>query len=172
MFSLLNEFNCDGLRTHQIAVRKIRLRGNFLIGCSKAFTKLVSARNTPRAVRTQPAKNHFAFAKHSLSERSRPRLRNAVPFHVLNVAAAVADEVVMPHASGIEARSPALGGHFTHQSRLDQIAQIVISCCPRRSRIGPIDGLKNFCRRRMPLGFHQKRHDSIALRSAPQTTAL
>jgi hypothetical protein len=38
-----------------------------------------------------------------------------VPLYVLNLAAAVADEVVMPHAFRIESRGTALDGHFTHQ---------------------------------------------------------
>jgi hypothetical protein len=38
--------------------------------------------------------------------------------------------VVMPHALRIESRGAALDGHFTHQTRLHQVPQIVISRGP------------------------------------------
>jgi hypothetical protein len=49
------------------------------------------------------------------------------PLNVLNIAAAVADEVVMPHAFGVEARGAALDGHFPHQTSLYQVPQIIVS---------------------------------------------
>src|ERR1700686_1617400 len=64
------------------------------------------------ALRAQPPKNELAFANNPLPERARGRPGHVVPVHVLNIAAAVADEVVMPHVFRIEARGGALDGHF------------------------------------------------------------
>src|SRR5208283_5992613 len=84
--------------------------------------------SAPRsALRAEPPENEFAFAKNPLTEGARRRYGYVVPLHVLNIAAAVADEVVMPHACRIESRRAALHGHFTHQTRLHQVPQIVIS---------------------------------------------
>src|SRR5947209_3719825 len=77
-----------------------------------------------RAFGAQPPENEFAFAKHPLAERGCGRPGHVIPVYVLDVAAAVADEVVMPRAFRIEARRAALHGHFTHQTSLHQIAQI------------------------------------------------
>src|SRR6266699_2603980 len=83
-----------------------------------------------RALGAEPPENEFAFAKNPLTEGARGRLGHVVPLHVLNIAAAVADEVVMPHAFRIESRGAALDGHFTHQTRLHQVPQIIISRGP------------------------------------------
>src|SRR5712691_6571203 len=129
--------------------------------------------SVPRsALRAKPAENEFAFAKNPLTEGARGRPGNAVPLHVLNIAAAVADEVVMPHAFSIESRSAALDGHFTHQTRLHQVPQIVISRGPGRARIHAIHGFKDLRSRGMPVEFHQMCHHAVALRSATQPAAF
>src|SRR5208283_1816210 len=85
-------------------------------------------RSVPRsALRAEPPENEFAFAKNPLTEGARGRPGHVVPLNVLHISAAVADEVVMPHAFRIESRGAALDGHFTHQTRLHQVPQIVIS---------------------------------------------
>jgi len=80
--------------------------------------------------RAEPAENELAFANNSLTERTRGRPGHVVPLHVLNIAAAVADEVMMLHALCIEAAGAALNGHLAHQASLHQIPQIVISRGP------------------------------------------
>jgi hypothetical protein len=116
--------------------------------------------------------NEFAFAKNSLVMGARSRNGHVVPIHVLDVAADVADEMVMLGAFRLESRGAAPNRHFTHQIRLHQVPQIVISCGPGTPRIHSIYGLENFRRRVMPVVFHQERHDAIALRSAPQPGVL
>src|SRR4029077_948038 len=87
--------------------------------------------SAPRsALHAEPPENEFAFAKNPLTKGARGRPGYVVPLHVLNIAAAVANEVVMPHAFRIESRGAALDGHSTHQTRLHQVPQIVISSCP------------------------------------------
>ena len=87
--------------------------------------------SAPRsALRAESPENEFAFAKNPLTEGSRGRPGHVVPLNVLNIAAAVADEVVMLHAFRIESRGAALDGHFAHQTRLHQVPQIVISRGP------------------------------------------
>src|ERR1700722_7950465 len=79
------------------------------------------AGSAPRsALHTKPAENEFAFAKNPLTKVARGWLRHVVPFHVFNIAAAVADEVVMPNAFRIKSRGAALDCHFTHQTCLHQ----------------------------------------------------
>jgi len=73
------------------------------------------------AFRADPAENEFAFAKNPLTEGAGGRPGHVVPFHILNIAAAVADEVVMQHALRIESRAASFHGHFTHQTRLHQV---------------------------------------------------
>ena len=81
-----------------------------------------------RAFGAKSAENQFAIANDPLSQGARGRPGHVVPLNVLNVSAAVADEVMMEQAFGIESRGAALDRHFTHQACLHQVPQIVISC--------------------------------------------
>src|SRR4029077_13793382 len=93
----------------------------------------LTGEHAPRStLGAEPPKNKLAFAKNPLAEGARGRAGHAVPLNVLDVAAAIADEVVMPHALGIESRGSAFDGHFTYQARIHQVAQIVISGGPGR----------------------------------------
>src|SRR5208283_3049664 len=84
--------------------------------CSRAFGL---PGNAPRStLRAEPAEDKFAFAKNALTESARSRLGHVVPLHVLYIATAVADEVVMPDTFRIKARGAAFDGHFTHQASL------------------------------------------------------
>src|ERR1700675_4262088 len=98
------------------AVRTISRLRACLIGCTKSIhTSPELTGSAPRStLRAESPENEFAFAKNPLTEGARSRPGHVVPLHVLYIAAAVADEVVMPHALGIEARGAALDGHFTH----------------------------------------------------------
>jgi len=69
---------------------------------------------TRSALRAEPAKNQLAFAKNAFPKRARSRPGYLAPFNVLNIAAAVADKVVMPQAFRIEARGAAFDGDFPH----------------------------------------------------------
>src|SRR6516225_2458032 len=101
--------------------------------------------NAPRsALRAEPPENELAFAKNPLTQGSRGRLRHVVPIDILHIAAAVADEMVMAHAFGIESGGAALDRHFTNQTRPHQVPQIVISRGPRRARIEAIHSFENF----------------------------
>jgi hypothetical protein len=70
----------------------------------------------PSTLRAGPSKNQLAFPNHSLTQRSRRRLRYFIPLYVLDIPAAVADEVVVPYALQIESAGTALSSDFTHQS--------------------------------------------------------
>lgn len=124
------------------------------------------------ALRTKPADNDFAIPKNPFAERTRRRLGHAVPLHVLNLAAAVADEVVMSHALHVESRCAALDCHFADQPRLHQVPQVVIGRAPGRARIDAIHSFEDLRSRGMTRMFRQKRHDGVALRSTPQARAL
>ena len=123
------------------------------------------------AFRAKAPENEFAFAKHPLAQRTRGWPGHIIPFQVFDIATAVADEVVMPRAFCIKSRRAALHCHFTHQTSLNQVAQIVINRSPGGTWIEAVNTCKNLRRRGMPGLLHQERHDSVALRSAPQTAA-
>ena len=73
------------------------------------------------AVRAEPPENEFPFANNPHAEGARGRLGNVEPLNVLDIAALVADEVVMPHPFRIESRATSFDGHFTHQTCLHQV---------------------------------------------------
>src|ERR1051326_4155526 len=60
-----------------------------------------------RALGAQSPENEFAFAKHPLAERGCGRPGHVIPVHVLDLAAAIADEMVMPHTFRIKSRRAA-----------------------------------------------------------------
>ena len=124
------------------------------------------------ALDAESPENEFTFTNNPLAEGAPGRLGEVVPIKVLNIAAAVADEMVVLHAFGIESRRPTFDGYFTHQARLHQIPQIVIRGSPRRSRIQAIHACEDFRSRGMPLVFHQECHHGVALGSAPQSAAF
>jgi hypothetical protein len=78
----------------------------------------------------------------------------------------------MPHTFRAESCSATFDGHFTHQTRLHQVPQIVVRGGPRTARIHAIYGFEDFRGRGMPAVFHQECHHGVALRSAPQPAAL
>src|SRR5580704_3491144 len=88
--------------------------------CLSFPSKLESlARSAPgRAFGAQSAENQFAFTKHPPAERGGGRPGHFVPVKILDIAAAVADEVVMPHSFHIKPRRASLHRHFTHQTGL------------------------------------------------------
>jgi hypothetical protein len=137
------------------------------------FTNLNSMGSAVRsALRTKSPENNLAFANHSLTQRTRSGLGYVVPIHIFNIPAAVADKVVMPHASCVESRGAALDGHFPHQSRLHQVAQVVVCCGSGREGIRAIHCCEDFCSRGMPRVIHQERHHCIPLCRAAQTCFL
>ena len=75
----------------------------------------------PGALRAKPPENELAFAQNPLAEGLRSGPGYVVPLHVFHIAAAVANEVVMPHTFSVESRGAAFDGHFPHQTRLHQI---------------------------------------------------
>ncbi len=77
-----------------------------------------------------------------------------IPLDILNAAAPVANEMMMPQALGVESRGAAFDGHFTHQSRLDQIPKIVVSCGSGRARIDTIDRFEDLRGGGMPCMLH------------------
>jgi hypothetical protein len=116
--------------------------------------------------------NEFTFANDPLAQGTRGRRGHVVPLNVFHVAAAVANEVMVEQAFGIEARGPAFDGYLANQACLHQVPQIVVSGCPGGAWIHAIYGFKDFDSRGMPVVFHEEGHDSVALRSAAQPAAF
>lgn len=125
-----------------------------------------------RALRAEATENKFAFAKDPLAEGTRPGPGHVEPGNVLDIAATVADEVVMLHAFRVEARGTTLDGYFTNQPRLYQVPQVVVSRGSGRARVHTIHGFEDFPSRRMPVVFHEERHHGIALGRTPQPGAV
>src|SRR6266436_4913146 len=112
IFLRISQKNCYELRTHPGFPIRAIAAGRAIHPVSTRLRYLTGS--VPRsALRAEPPENEFAFAKNPLTEGARGRPGHFVPRHVLNLAAAVADEVVMRHARRIESRGTALGGHFT-----------------------------------------------------------
>src|SRR5689334_3407982 len=72
------------------------------------FLRIRILSGSPRALGAQPPENEFALAKHPFAKRGCGRPGHVIPVHVLDIAAAVADEMVMLHAFRIKARRTAL----------------------------------------------------------------
>ena len=66
----------------------------------------------------------------------------------------------------------ALDGQFTHQTRVHQVAQIVVRRALEERGSTPLTASKISRTRRAPGVFHQERHDGVALRSALQAAVL
>ena len=120
----------------------------------------------------EAAEDELAFAKHTFAEQSRDRAGDVVPFDVFDVAAAVADEMVVLNAFGVKAGGAAFDGHFTHEAGLDEIAQIVISRGAGGAGVQTVDGFENFRGGRMTVLPGQKRHDGVALRGAAKAVGV
>lgn len=84
--------------------------GGFMGLCPTRLTGSV----TRSALRAEPAKNQLTFTKNAFPKRARSRLGHFAPLDVLNIAAVIADEVVMPQAFRIEARGAAFDGDLPH----------------------------------------------------------
>jgi hypothetical protein len=143
--------------------------GNAIDGCSS------NARRGPRSLRrivfrrasgAKSSENEFAIANDPLTQGALGWLGHVVPLYVLNISAAVADEVMMQHAFHIESRGAALDRHFTHQACLHQVTQIVISSGLGRAGIRAVDSFEDLDRGGVPVLFHQEGHHCVALCSA------
>jgi hypothetical protein len=147
-----------------------------IVNCRNAIGDCSSnARRRPRSLRrivfhrasgAKSAKNEFAIANDPFTQGALAWLGHVVPVYVLNISAAVADEVMMQQAFHIESRGAALDRHFTHQACLHQVTQIVISSGLGRAGIRAVDGFEDFDCGGVPVLFHQECHHCVALGSA------
>jgi len=124
------------------------------------------------ASRAKAADDQFAFAKEAFAEGVGSRFWHVVPIHIFDVAAAVADEMVMAHAFGIEAGGAAFDGDFADQAGFDEVAQIVINGGPGRARVEAIDGFEDFGSGGMAGMLDEEGHNAVTLRRAAQAAAL
>lgn len=136
------------------------------------ITEKSTSGSPPSARHAKTAENDLAFANDVFAKRTMGGLGQVVPFNVFHLAAAVANEMVMSRAFRIVPGGASFDGHLTNQTRLHQIAQVVISCGSRRTRIRAIHRFKCFRSGRMGVVFQQERHHSIALGSAAQSPVL
>src|ERR1700722_9458477 len=104
----------------------------------------VRACATLRALCAKSAENDFAFAQDSFAEVARCRVGHVVPLDVFDFAAAIADEVVMAHSFGVVTRGAAFDGDFTDETRLHQIAEIVVGRGSPRTQGGALDRILGF----------------------------
>src|ERR1700759_887849 len=124
-----------------------------------------SARAALRTLAAKSAKNEFALANDSLAEKARGWIRHVVPLDVFDFTAAIADEMMMTHAFRVVTRGATFDRDLTHETRLHQVAKIVVRGGARRARVAAIDGFESFGRRRMGVLIHQKIHPRVTLRS-------
>src|ERR1700685_1111182 len=114
---------CESIPAFRFAQPRLRTR---LIDRISIRLRLLTGSVPRSTLHAEPPENKFAFAKNPLAERARGRLRHVVPLDILNIAAAVADEMVMLQAFCIETCGASLACPFTHQTRLHQVPQIVV----------------------------------------------
>jgi hypothetical protein len=88
---------------------------------------------------------------------------------ILDVAAAIADKVVVPRVSRVEPSRAPFHGNFPHQTGVNEVPQIVIDRCAGGAGVNAIHSLINFRGRWMTVALHQEGHDGIALRGATQS---
>jgi hypothetical protein len=69
---------------------------------------------TPSAIRAESAENKLAFTNNSLAQRTGSRPGHVVPVDVLNIAAAITNEMVMARAFQVKSPGAALDGHLPH----------------------------------------------------------
>jgi hypothetical protein len=99
----------------------------FLRFIQQTVIKLLTILFSPgSALSAQSPKNDFAFANNPFTEGARRWAGHFVPIDILNIAAAVADEMVMAHTFRIKARGTALDSDFADQSCVHQVPKIVI----------------------------------------------
>jgi hypothetical protein len=116
---------CDYLRTDF----GFPVRAGFVSGASVARVSSridakpfpLSGRASPGALHAEPPEYELRFAHNPLTQGPRRRLGKVKPFQVFHVAAAVANEMVMPCALRVESGSAAFKGHFPHQAHLHQV---------------------------------------------------
>jgi hypothetical protein len=66
------------------------------------------------ALRAEAAKNQFTFAKNPFSQRAGSWPGDFVPIDILNIAAAIANEVVMAQRFHVKACGATFYSHFAH----------------------------------------------------------
>ena len=120
----------------------------------------------------QPAENELALAQHARAERAYCGLWDVVPFHVFDVAAAIANEVVMSHELRVEACGAAFHGDFANETGFNQVTEVVVGSGAGGARIDAIDGVVNLGGCGMSVVFEKERHDGVALGRAAKAAAV
>jgi len=129
--------------------------------------------SAPRSAFGAPAaKNQFTVTKNALAEGARSWFGDGEPSQVLYIATTVTNEMVMADTFCIELSGAALDGHLTDQTRLNEVAQIIVNGGARGAGIDAIDGGKDFGSSGMAVALQQEVHDRVALWRATQAAAF
>ena len=118
------------------------------------------------ALRAKPSEDELAFAKNPPFKGSGWRPGNVVPFQILNVAAFIANEMVMLEAFGVETSGASFHRYFAYQACPHKVIQIVIGGGAGRARVQPVYAFEDFYSCGVPVVFQQESHYGVALRSA------
>ena len=95
-----------------------------------------------------------------------------MPVDVFDVAAAVADEVVVLLVFRVVAGGAAFGGDLTHEARFDEVAEVVVRGGAGGAGVNAVDGFKDLGCGGVVVVFEQKRHDAVALRCTAETVVF
>jgi hypothetical protein len=93
---------------------------------------------------------------------------DGVPLDVFDVAAAVADEVVMLQVFGIVASGAAFDGDLPDEARFYEVAEVVVGGGAGGARVDAVDGFEDFGGGGVLVVIEQKGHDAEALRCEAQ----
>jgi hypothetical protein len=115
------------------------------------------------ALGAEATDDEFYLMYDALTKRASGGLGDAVPVHVLDCAAGVADEVVMALAGDVEASGAAFDGNLADEAGLYEVTEIVVSGGAGRARVEAVDALKDFRSGGMSMMLKQERHHAEAL---------
>ncbi len=124
------------------------------------------------ALGAEAADNELAFAHDAFAEGGCGRGGDGVPLDVFDLAAAVADEVVVLVVPGVVAGGAAFSGDLAHETGLDEVAEVVVGGGAGGAWVDAVDGLEDFGRGGVIVVRQQERHDAVALRGETQAAVL
>lgn len=127
---------------------------------------------TRRALRAEATDDKFAVADDAMTQCAGSWLGELEPLDIFDVAAAIADEVVMLLVFGIITGGTAFGGDLANETSFDEVVEIVVGGSAGGARIDAVDGFEDLGCGGVLVVRHKKRHDGVALRGATQTAIL
>ncbi len=120
----------------------------------------------------EAADDELALADDALAEGFWCGRFDGVPLEVFDVAAAVADEVVVLLVLGVVAGGAAFGGDLADEAGVDEVAEVVVGGGAGRAGVDAVDGFKDLGGGGVLVVREQERHDAVALGRAAEAAVF